>query len=206
MMWLDAFMKIFGLKRAEPEPELPAPVTVDRFGWLHGDGVTRIPSHSSWFYAKLSTATGDPVAIVAHATATAPGTAINMARRRVQPRKPDDRAASWHISIEADGSIVQQASCRVGCWHAVGSIKGAGAANRVSVGIELVGFERGPWPPAQVEAAKRVWMAIVQHYGIKRELAMVPHAVIDPERRSDPGRPWMRDHAEAVLEYAYRLA
>lgn len=197
----DMLMAIFGLRRVEPT--LP-PLHVNESGWLEGDSVLVMRSHPSWHYPKLSTPTGDPIAIVAHCSATNAGTAQSMARRRTVPRSATDRAASWHISIEADGSIVQQASCEVGCWHAIGSIKGAGPANRVSVGIELIGHERGPWPLAQVDGARRVWRALVQSYGIKRELAMVPHSVIDPKRRTDPGKPWMREHAQAVLDYAYR--
>lgn len=188
---------------ASKTPLVLPPLHVNESGWLEGEDVTIIKSHPSWFYPKLSTPTGDPIAIVWHASATAPGTAINMARRRTVPRAKDDRPASWAISIEANGSIVQQASCEVGCWHAIGNIKGAGPANRVSTSIELIGYEKGPWPLAQVHAAMRVERAIVQSYGIKREFAMVPHAVIDPERRSDPGKPWMRDHASAILGYAY---
>lgn len=181
---------------------LPA-LHVNEGGWLEGDVVQHAPMHPSWRYAKLSTPTGDPLAIVAHASATNPGTARSMARRRTVPRAPDDRAASWHISVEADGSIVQMASCEVGTWHAAGLIAGAGPANRVSVGIELIGWERGPWPEAQVQGACRVWRAIVQSYGIKRAHAMVPHSVLDPDRRSDPGKAWMTKHAERVLDFAY---
>lgn len=181
---------------------LPA-LHVNEDGWLEGEGVQYAPMHSSWRYAKLSTPHGDPLAIVAHTSATNPGTARGMAKRRTVPKTKDDRPASWHISVEADGSVIQMASCEVGTWHAAGQIKGAGPANRVSVGIELIGWEKGPWPEAQVQGACRVWRAIVQSYGIKRGLAMVPHAVIDPDRRSDPGKPWMRDHAERVLDFAY---
>lgn len=183
-------------------PELP-PLHVNEDGWLEGEDVTIIKSHPSWYYSRLSTPTGDPIAITWHASATAPGTAGNMARRRSRPRTREDRAASWHLSIEADGSIVQMASAEVGCWHAQGRISGAGPANRVSVGIELIGFERGPWPLAQVDGARRVARALVQSYGIKRALAAVPHAVIDPDRRSDPGKLWMREHMDAVMRYAY---
>lgn len=190
-----------GLRK--PAPDLPA-LHVNEAGWLEGDGVTHVRMHPSWHYARLSTPGSNPIAIVAHASATRPGTAMSMARRRTVARTPADRAASWHLSIEADGSIVQMASCEVGAWHAAGLIRGAGPANRVSVGIELIGFEAGPWPLAQVDGARRVWRALVQSYGIRRELAMVPHAVLDPRRRSDPGRRWMTEHAGPVLEYAYR--
>lgn len=184
------------------EWELLPALRVNEAGWLEGEGVSAIPTHPSWFYAKLSTPTGDPLAIVAHASATGPGTSVVMAKRRAVPRKPEDRAASWHISVEADGTILQMASCEVGCWHAIGQIKGVGPANRTSVGIELIGFEKGPWPDAQVIGMARVCRAIVQSYGIRADRAQVPHAVIDPDRRTDPGKLWMTEHAAQVVEYA----
>jgi len=181
---------------------LPA-LHVNEAGWLEGEGVQHFPMHQSWHYPKLSTPTGDPQAVVIHASATNPGTARSMAKRRIVPRTAEDRAASWHISVEADGSVIQMASCEVGAWHAAGQIKGLGPANRVSVGIELIGWEKGPWPEAQVQGACRVWRAIVQSYGIERRHAMVGHRTIDPDRRSDPGKVWMRDHAERVLDFCY---
>jgi N-acetyl-anhydromuramyl-L-alanine amidase AmpD len=198
---LDAWKK---LTTPPPDPWANlAPLHVNEAGWLEGEGVVCIPSHPSWYYPKLSTASGDPTAIVVHASATRPGTGVTMAKNRVKLRKPDQRAASWHASVEVD-HIVQQAPFEVGCWHAVGQIKGAGPANRVSIGIELVGFEKGPWPEGQVMQAARIWRALVQSYGIKRSLAMVPHAVLDPARRSDPGAEFMKKHAERVLDYAFR--
>jgi hypothetical protein len=32
---------------------------------------------------------------------------------------------------------------------------------------------------------------------------MVPHAIIDPARRSDPGKLFMKECAPRVLEYAF---
>jgi len=166
-------------------------------GWL--TFATRVEMHPSWRYSTQT----QPRAIVAHYTATDPGTAMNMAKRRTKPRAKDDRAASWHISIEADGTVIQMAPLTAQCWHAGGGlIRGAGMANRVSVGIELVGHGK-TFPPAQVEAACIVWRAIVTEYGITRELAMVEHSKLDPDRRRDPGPVWMANHAPAVLDYAY---
>ncbi len=166
------------------------------------EGVEIIRAHPSWYYPRLSTATGDPAAIVCHSSQTAIGTARSMANNRIRQRTAADRAASWHISIEPT-RIVQMVSCEAGAWHALGSIKGAGPANRVSVGIELVGYEAGPWSAETVQQAMRVWRAIVQSYGIPRERAMVAHSVIDPKRRKDPGKVWMGQHAATVLDYAY---
>lgn len=178
------------------------PLEVDDEGWLVGEGVVRMPMHPSWRYSGLKTASGEPVAVTWHYTATDAGTALAMARRRTQPRSADDRAASWHLSIETYGGIVQMAPLTVGCWHAAGDIPGLGAANRMSVGIELVGHGRA-FPGAQVLDAARVLSAIVQRYRIERRWAMVEHATIDPARRSDPGPIWMTKHAPRVLAYAY---
>jgi N-acetyl-anhydromuramyl-L-alanine amidase AmpD len=182
--------------------QLPT-LAVDARGWLQGDGVQHVPMHTSWGYSSLSTPSGTPQAIVAHVSATNHGTAISMAKRRVVPRKAGDRPASWHVSIEGDGAVVQMASCLAGTWHAGGKIDGLGDGNRCSIGIELIGWERGPFPDAQVIGAARVWSAIVGRYGIPRDRAMIEHATIAPGRRTDPGKHWMRRHAEAVLEYAY---
>lgn len=201
-------------------PGGPAGLTVDGEGWLVGEGVTLIKSHPTWYYAELSTAGKVPRAIVAHYTATDYGTADRMAQRRTQPwpkfaaewrvGHPGTKVPqnSWHLSIEGDGRIVQMAPLTAGCWHAGGAtakrIPGIGPANHTSVGIELVGHGKA-FPPAQVEAACRVWRAICKAYPIDRDLAMVQHSELDPGRRADPGPVWMHEHALKVLVYAYAL-
>jgi N-acetylmuramoyl-L-alanine amidase len=175
--------------------------------WLVGSGVTRMAAHPSWFGGTLSI--GKPLGLVAHYTATGAGTAIAMAKRRARVfgADPDDRIASWHITIEADGSIVVMIPCSRVAWHAGSSsarpVPGLGNANANTLGIELVGFGTEFSPP-QVSAACRVWRALVKHYGIAREHAMITHQSIDPERRSDPGPVWMNQHAANVLDFAYR--
>lgn len=207
-LWLDTLTRsvrsIFGsLPSGIPDEWQVLPTLhIDHEGWLEGAGVVRMPSHPSWYYPKLSTPHGDPLAIVAHASATNPGTGVVMARNRMKARVSTDRAASWHASVEAD-SIVQMAPFHVGCWHAIGNIKGVGAANRTSIGIEMVGWEKGPWPEAQIGQAARLWRALVQSYGIQRQFAMVPHAIIDPDRRSDPGAPFMKTWAPQILDFAF---
>lgn len=171
---------------------------------LSGPGVTLIEAHPSW-YGSLLTG-GQPRGIVAHYTATDPGTARNMAKRRVQPLAPGDRVASWHLTIETDGSIVQMVPLDRAAWHAGSDtalpVLGLGTANYHTVGIELVGHGK-EFPAAQVEAAKRLWRVLVQTYGIEHKFAMLEHSKIDPARRSDPGPRWMGEHAAGVLAVAY---
>lgn len=187
---------------------LPA-LRVDDEGWLVGEGVTRIPMHPSWRYSSLLTPGSRPQAVVWHYSATDAGTAVSMAKRRTRAfgSDLDDRVASWHISVETYGGIVQMAPLTVGTWHA-GSptavkIKGLDAwANRCSVGIELIGHGKA-FPQAQVIDAARVLAAIVDAYGIDRRYASVTHAELDPGRRSDPGPVWRDNHRAHVEEYAY---
>lgn len=181
---------------------VPALEVVDH--WLVGPGVTRIAAHPSWFGGTLGS--GRPLGIVAHYTATNPGTAIAMARNRAHQVLPGDRLASWHLTIDTDGSIVAMVPLNRCAWHA-GSptarpVPGIGSANANTIGIELVGHGDA-FPPAQVAAAREVWRALVRHYEIAREHAMITHQSIDPTRRSDPGPVWMREHAPVVLAAAY---
>lgn len=190
----------------------PAPLTgPDEFrieaSWLVGPGVQRIDADPSWFGDPLDG--GAPRGIVAHFTDTAPGTAINMANRRARRFgvDPDDRLASWHITVETDGSIVVMIPLDHRAWHA-GSptaqpVPGLGSANAHTIGIELVGFGK-VFTPAQVTTAAQVWRAIVRQYSIPRDFAMITHQSIDPTRRDDPGPVWMGTHAPGVLDFAYQ--
>jgi hypothetical protein len=175
-------------------------------GWLVGSSVRRIDAHPSWYGGPVET--GAPRGIVAHFTDTAPGTAVSMANRRARKfgLDADDRLASWHITIETNGSIVVMIPMSHRAWHA-GSptalpVPGLGGANANTIGIELVGFGK-EFPAPQVASAAMVWRTIVRHYGIDRRFAMITHQSIDPSRRDDPGPVWMGQHAPGVLAAAY---
>ncbi len=179
-------------------------LTVDSVGWLTGPGVKRMPIHPSWTSGNMRL---EPSAIVAHYTATNPGTAVNMANNRADKRTPDDREASWHLSIESAATefpIIQMAPFNVVCWHAGGGkpIPGVGPANQNAIGIELVGWGK-TFPDQQVLNAYRVWRAIVKRYKMKSSNAMVQHSDLSPHDRSDPGPVWMGKYAKDVLAYAY---
>ena len=55
---------------------------VDDDGWLVGSRVVRVPMHHTWRGGFFDRAGYRPAGIVAHYTATDPGTAMTMARRK----------------------------------------------------------------------------------------------------------------------------
>lgn len=190
-------------KAAQAGPKLDR-IVVDDDGWMQGDGIRLIKAHPRYHYRGLRTPSKKPIGIVAHYTVTGCGTAIVMAKAR---QKPPGRAASWHISIECDGSIVQMVSLLDGAWHAGGGKRLVVDGKRYryncsTVGIELVSKDGKQFPREQVFAAKRVWRAIVDEYDIPKDRAMIPHSDII-SNRSDPGPVWMNTHAPRVLAHAF---
>lgn len=185
--------------RLYAKPDVPPQVTD---GWL--TSTRRIALHPSWYGGNIA----GPGGVVCHVTDTDAGTAVNMAKRRARPFvRGKDRLSSWHVTVETDGTVIQMIPFSRVAWHAGSNtatpVPGLGWANYTCVGIELVGRVAGPFPRAQVDSYARVLRALVQAYGIRREHAMIQHSELDPGRRSDPGAVWMREHAEAVLDYAY---
>jgi hypothetical protein len=211
-----ALVKLFQESRDLKPDGKCGPVTLEELRPAKPNGITDevldeanfIRAHDTWVGGWLKTASSRPLGIVVHTTDTNPGTAINMAKRRARPfgEGKNDRLASWHVTIETDGSIVQMVRLDMCAWHA-GSTTAKkldfGWANYTTIGIELVSPDDKNFPPAQVEAAKRVWRAIIKAYNIPRDRAMIPHASIDPARRADPGPEWMTVHAPEVLDYAF---
>ncbi|ACY18210.1 N-acetylmuramoyl-L-alanine amidase [Haliangium ochraceum] len=173
-------------------------------GWLSGPGVVHLRAHASWFGAAMP---AGPLAIMAHYTATDPGTARAMAERRVRERTSQNRPASWHITIDHEGTIWQMVAASACAWHcARGKVDGPSgkklSINQAVVGIELEGHGE-EFTAAQIEAACRVWRALVRTYAIPDHLAMLEHSRYDPGRRVDPGPVWMKQHAQRVLAFAF---
>jgi N-acetyl-anhydromuramyl-L-alanine amidase AmpD len=181
-------------------------LSIDHEGGLRGTGVREAMAHRSWYGGRL--VGGAPRGAIVHYTATAPGTAESMARRRMRPRRPDDRATSWHVTVDHTGLIWQHVPFTHRAWHAGGSgalvVPELGlAANSCTLGIELEGLGED-WPEAQVAAAARLWHCLVSRYRWPRATAMVPHARINPTRKARcPGAAWMTHHASRVLELVY---
>jgi hypothetical protein len=201
-----------------------APVAVSADGWLSGDGVERLAFDASWYGGAMPRG---PLAIVAHYTDTAPGTAVEIAERRAVARGlllalqeergtpfeaelPDGRKkvihhvpknTSWHLTVCADGRVLQHVPLGRCARHVgPGRVRGL-PVNQAAVGIELEG-DGSHFPEAQVRGAMRAWRAVVRAHGIARDLAMLEHSRFDPKRRADPGRVWMDEHAPFVLAHA----
>jgi N-acetyl-anhydromuramyl-L-alanine amidase AmpD len=181
----DVFKKLF------PNLYL-SEVVVDHKGWLQGRNVKRVPIHPSWGYKSLSTADGKPGGLVWHWSATNPGTAQTMAKNRLAAFKPGkDRAASWHVSIETDGTLLQMLPFTAGAWHCRGH-------NHTKLGIELIGHGKS-YTEAQIESARQLCQALVDKYAFRPEDLKHEHRHFEPDRRTDCGPPWTDKHLPEIL-------
>lgn len=170
---------------------------IDAAGWLTGPLVHRVPSVR---HSRLTTPGQEPAAIVAHYTAVKPGVPLWNRIRTYDPAR--DRAASWHVLIEDDGSVYQSVPFVRGSWHcARGRIDGH-RVNACSVGIELAGHGKA-FTDQQVSAFETLLTALVVAYDIRRENACYAHSMFDPTRRSDPGALWMDTIAPAIIDRVY---
>jgi len=101
---------------------------------------------------------------------------------------------SAHFLIRRNGEIIQFVPCSKRAWHAgVSSWQGRSGCNDFSVGIELEGSDHVPFDDPQYTALTRLTRLLQRAYPIR---AIVGHADIAPERKTDPGScfDWSRYH------------
>lgn len=92
---------------------------------------------------------------------------------------------SAHFLIRRDGGIIQFVACGKRAWHAgVSRWQGRTACNDFSIGIELEGSDEEPFESRQYIALTRLIRLLKRAYPIR---AIVGHADIAPERKTDPG-------------------
>ena len=92
---------------------------------------------------------------------------------------------SAHFLIRRNGSIIQFVPCGKRAWHAgVSSWQGRSACNNFSIGIELEGSDSVPFDDQQYLSLSRLTRLLRRNYPIH---AIVGHADIAPERKTDPG-------------------
>jgi len=199
MSWLSLFglgryfAPVTGHAKDVGEPDV-WDLTIDGAGWLVGQDVKRYPSVR---HQPLTTLGEVPLGIVLHYTATDHGTAENLAKRIQKFNRLKDRSASWNVLIAATGVIYQSVSLERGSWHCAKGRLDGHTINRSTIGVELEGYGKAPLPSPQVDALRRFYEAVIPHYRITKERAVLEHRTFDPTRRADPG-----DH---VAEVARRL-
>ncbi|MDH4283998.1 MAG: 1,6-anhydro-N-acetylmuramyl-L-alanine amidase AmpD [Gallionellaceae bacterium] len=92
---------------------------------------------------------------------------------------------SAHFLIRRDGELIQFVACGKRAWHAgVSRWQGRAGCNDFSIGIELEGSDNEPFEARQYTALVRLTRLLKRAYPIR---AIVGHADIAPERKTDPG-------------------
>lgn len=104
------------------------------------------------------------------------------------------RSVSAHFYITLKGHVYQLLPLTIGANHAGYGKRGFAAkygnANHHAIGIELEGVNTDKYTTEQLEALDTVIAAIDAYKGMK--LPITTHALIDPERKSDPkGFRWL---------------
>ena len=92
---------------------------------------------------------------------------------------------SAHFLIRRDGDTIQFVPCSKRAWHAGISLwQGRSGCNDFSIGVELEGSDNVPFDDQQYAALVRLTRLLRRTYPIR---AIVGHADIAPERKTDPG-------------------
>lgn len=96
-----------------------------------------------------------------------------------------DLKVSAHFLVRRDGGIVQFVPCSKRAWHAGTSLwQGRSCCNDFSIGVELEGSDQVPFSDRQYAALARLTRLLRRTYPLR---AIVGHADIAPERKTDPG-------------------
>jgi AmpD protein len=161
-------------------------------GWVHGDGVRRLPSpHHD---ARPAGTTID--LLVLHNITLPPGGfggdhiaaffrgTLDLAAHPFFATLAGARVSA-HFVIERSGRITQFVSCHDRAWHAGASVhRGRARCNDFSVGVELEGTDFTPFCDAQYAALAALTAAL--RAGLPITLAC-GHSDIAQDRKTDPG-------------------
>lgn len=92
---------------------------------------------------------------------------------------------SAHFLVRRNGEIIQFVPCNKRAWHAGTSFwQGRSCCNDFSIGVELEGSDQVPFSDRQYAALARLTRLLQRAYPLR---AIVGHADIAPERKTDPG-------------------
>lgn len=92
---------------------------------------------------------------------------------------------SAHFLVRRNGEIIQFVPCNKRAWHAGTSLwQGRPCCNDFSIGVELEGSDQVPFSDRQYVVLARLTRLLQRAYPLR---AIVGHADIAPERKTDPG-------------------
>ena len=138
-----------------------------------------------------------PRCVVVHHTAgAAGGDAPSLAT--VIGGRPDLAGPLAHLLVARTGTVHVVAAGL--CWH-TGATREPWQANAYAVGIECehTGDEADPWPPAQLDAMRRLCTALCGHYGIPHARVLAHREICEPPgRKIDPAGIDMRAFRAAL--------
>lgn len=104
---------------------------------------------------------------------------------------------SAHFFIRRDGRTIQFVPCDKRAWHAGASCwRGRERCNDFSIGIELEGCDELPFEAAQYSRLAALVEVLARRYPLR---AVVGHADIAPDRKTDPGPCFDWPHLRAML-------
>lgn len=104
---------------------------------------------------------------------------------------------SAHFLVRRNGEIIQFVPCSKRAWHAGTSLwQGRSCCNDFSIGVELEGSDQVPFSDRQYAALARLTRLLQRTYPLR---AIVGHADIAPERKTDPGPCFDWPHYLAAL-------
>ena len=103
-------------------------------------------------------------------------------------REIEHLRVSSHLLIRRDGEIVQYVPFSQRAWHAGESCyEGREKCNDFSIGIELEGLDEVPYEDVQYQRLADVINSLRQTFPRLRDVPVVGHSDIAPERKTDPG-------------------
>jgi N-acetylmuramoyl-L-alanine amidase len=122
---------------------------------------------------------------------------------------PDSRVSA-HYVIDRDGTIYRCVDDGVSAWHADDCVlEGCADINACSIGIELVGFARTAYMPAQLDALVDLCLSLCVRYKIAVDrIVGHQHIAVPAGRKTDPGPyfPWTQVRERIAMELAASVA
>jgi N-acetyl-anhydromuramoyl-L-alanine amidase len=112
---------------------------------------------------------------------------------------------SCHLLIRRDGHLIQYVPLNRRAWHAGrSSFCGRANCNDFSIGIEMEGSDDLPFTDSQYKTLIHATQIIRGHYPAITPPRITSHAIIAPQRKTDPGPMFDWSHYLAAVNATMR--